>query len=170
MRLLLWILFNEKKYNEKLQSISKNVTADRSVVRLNVKMACHMVGSDQWSVTTPWGSSSHHCYVSVSRQIVLLQLLPSLAVYMEFAFDNYQSKWWRDFPLPLLKEQESGYTGKKLPLTCCVYSLDVCDIFYRYKHYNCSEMLLLCWYDCLLFVFRFTFIEKCRHIHINAHI
>ena len=53
------------------------------------------------------------------------------------------------------KKKRESFTG-------CVYSLHVCDIFYRYRHQNCREALVWCWYDCIQApFFRFMFAERC---------
>ena len=52
------------------------------------------------------------------------------------------------------KKKRESFTG-------CVYSLHVCDIFYRYRHQNCREALVWCWYDCIQApFFRFMFAER----------
>ena len=69
------------------------------------------------------------------------RLLPVLSTYM-FPFENDKCICLCDFPLPPLKVQENSKerekkiecTGKKkMPFTCCVYSLHVCDISYTYR-------------------------------------
>lgn len=95
-------------------------------------------------IHVPFLSTLAACVVHGGCIAVAVWLMPALSINMALAliiinaYDDLIS-------LFLLKERqreerEGGREGKKctgkrnLPFTYCVYSLHVCDIFYRYRH------------------------------------
>lgn len=65
------------------------------------------------------------------------------------------------------KRGRESARGKKMPFTCCVYSLHVCEISYRYTHQNHSEMLAWCRYDRPQVVYRSIFAENCARATVK---
>lgn len=59
-------------------------------------------------------------------------LLPVPSVYMEFCYDTFSinEKRWEKWK----RERKKEFTGINLPFICCMYSVHVCDIFYRHGH------------------------------------